>query len=82
MTTLREIKPEDRSESVICNICDLQINDDAHSDESGDYHQSCYDKWMKREALAAGIPESVVDGKTKLSDHFSESYINWKCGRG
>ena len=32
-------------------------------------------------AIQAGIPRSVVAGRTKLSDHFSESYINWKCNR-
>jgi hypothetical protein len=33
------------------------------------------------EAIQAGIPRSVVAGKTKLSDHFSEDYINWKCNK-
>jgi hypothetical protein len=32
-------------------------------------------------ALDAGIPRSVIAGKTKLSDHFSEGYIDHKCGR-
>ena len=35
----------------------------------------------RADAIAAGIPASVVDGKTKLSDHFSESYINHMCNR-
>jgi len=35
----------------------------------------------KQAALQAGIPLSVIEGKTKLSDHFSEDYINWKTGR-
>lgn len=32
------------------------------------------------EALEAGIPLSVIEGKTKLSDHFSPDYI--KAQRG
>jgi hypothetical protein len=35
----------------------------------------------KKGALAAGIPLSVIEGKTKLSDHFSENYINWMSGK-
>ena len=38
-------------------------------------------KYMKDQALAAGIPESVIDGKTKLTDHFSQEYIDMKCGK-
>jgi len=30
-------------------------------------------------ALEAGIPLSVIEGKTKLSDHFSQDYINAKA---
>lgn len=36
---------------------------------------------FRRDAISAGIPASVVDGKTKLRDHFSESYIDFMCGR-
>lgn len=32
-------------------------------------------------ALRAGIPLSVIEGRTKLSDHFSESYINSQRNR-
>lgn len=32
-------------------------------------------------ALQAGIPRSVIEGKTELKDHFSTDYINWKCGK-
>jgi hypothetical protein len=35
--------------------------------------------YMRQSALEAGIPLSVVEGKTKLSDHFSERYINEQC---
>jgi hypothetical protein len=32
-------------------------------------------------ALEHGIPLSVIRGKTKLSDHFSREYINFKCNQ-
>ena len=32
-------------------------------------------------ALAAGIPRSVIEGKTKLRDHFSKEYIDYKCNK-
>ena len=35
--------------------------------------------WV-REGLDAGIPLSVVLGETKLSDHFSQEYIDFKKG--
>lgn len=37
------------------------------------------DWYMAQEALSHGIPASVVQGKAKLRDYFSEEYINWKC---
>ena len=36
---------------------------------------------FKREALAAGIPLSVIEGKTSLRDHFSEEYISQQTNR-
>lgn len=35
----------------------------------------------KEEALNAGIPLSVIEGKTKLTDHFSQEYIDFQCGK-
>lgn len=32
-------------------------------------------------ALEAGIPLSVIEGKTKLTDHFSQEYINKQCNK-
>lgn len=32
-------------------------------------------------ALEAGIPRSVIDGITKLSDHFSQDYIDHMRGK-
>jgi hypothetical protein len=40
-----------------------------------------YRRHFNREARAHGIPQSVIDGKTKLSDHFSKDYIDQQCGR-
>jgi hypothetical protein len=38
-----------------------------------------YDYYIKKKALAAGIPLSVIEEKKKLSECFSQDYINWKC---
>lgn len=38
-------------------------------------------EWMQREAQKAGIPISVIEGKTRLRDHFSQEYIDSQCGR-
>lgn len=43
--------------------------------------EACYQKWFVRSALEAGIPLSVIEGKTKLSDHWSQAYIDYKCGK-
>jgi len=37
---------------------------------------------FRQGALRAGIPLSVIDGETNLSDHFSQKYINFKCNKG
>jgi len=41
-------------------------------------------KWeaFKRGALGAGIPLSVIEGKTKLCDHFSPDYIRFQTSGG
>lgn len=38
-------------------------------------------EYIKQEALSAGIPLAVFEGKAKLSDYFSQDYIDWKCGK-
>ncbi len=43
--------------------------------------ESMCNECLKRNALEAGIPLSVIEGKTKLRDHFPQEYIDWKCGR-
>lgn len=40
-----------------------------------------YRRWFRAEAIAAGVPASVVDGRTRLTDHFSPEYIRWMCGQ-
>lgn len=44
--------------------------------------EQAYQHWARREALAAGIPLSVIEGKTKLTDHFSKEYIDSRCAPG
>lgn len=41
-----------------------------------------YNTWFINEAMLHGIPKSVAENKTKLSDHFSKEYIEWKCNKG
>ncbi len=65
-----------------CDICGKPMaRADLHSDDSGDYHERCIAEYHKESAIAAGIPRSVVEGKTKLSDHFSEEYILSQCNK-
>lgn len=35
---------------------------------------------QRRAAIDAGIPESVIDGKTRLRDHFSPEFIRAMSG--
>ena len=56
--------------------------DSGHEDESGWHCEECWDEILKQGALDAGIPKSVIDGKTELSDHFSKEYIKYTCGKG
>ncbi len=45
-----------------------------------DDEQHCPACWILG-ASDAGIPRSVIAGKTALKDHFSQSYIDSQCGR-
>ena len=51
--------------------------------EHEEYDHECNEciEEFKSRAIEAGIPLSVIEGKTKLSDHFSQDYINEQCGR-
>lgn len=62
-----------------CDTCGK--NTEVQVDESGQYCEPCYLEWAKQGALAAGIPLSVIEGKTKLTDHFSQEYIDAQCGK-
>lgn len=65
-----------------CNTCGKPIDtSNTVSDEGGDYCQACYEKWMHQSAIDAGIPLSVIEGKTNLTDHFSQAYIDFKRNR-
>jgi len=37
---------------------------------------------FRQGAIAAGISISVIEGKTKLSDHFSKQFILYQCNKG
>lgn len=48
------------------------------NEEYIDEEQYQTEEEFKQAALKAGIPLSVIEGKTKLSDHFSKEYIDFK----
>lgn len=63
-----------------CEHCNKPIvEDNYHSDDSGEYHSECIKEITIQSALDAGIPRSVIEGKTKLNDHFSPEYIESQC---
>jgi len=67
---------------MICNICNKEIDESQYdTDGEHDFHAQCWENEQIQGALLAGIPMSVIQGKTKLTDHFSENYINYKCNR-
>lgn len=63
--------------SVSDSIAAFHRDHDDIPDEDIEWFSEIY---FKHGALLAGIPRSVVDGKTKLSDHFSSDYIKFKTG--
>lgn len=68
----------------ICDDCkatfDVEI-DDGHVGDDGFYCYSCWTEYEKQSALDAGIPLSVIEGKTKLSDHYSKEYLDIIFGK-
>lgn len=52
--------------------------DNGIPEEVGD---EAYDLASRDNALEAGIPLSVIEGKTKLTDHFSQEYIDQQCNK-
>lgn len=65
---------------VKCDDCGVDAHD-LRADDSGTYCEACYRKTFVESALSAGIPMSVIEGRSKLSDHFSKEYIAHKIGR-
>lgn len=65
-------------DAKMCDDCGGTTTD-PHDDDSGTYCQPCRAKAERQAALDAGIPASVIDGRTKLTDHFSREYIAGQC---
>jgi hypothetical protein len=58
-----------RCVEIYCEEHDVSLNDGY---EAVAWHEM-------NQALSHGVPLSVIKGDSKLSDHFSLDYINWKC---
>lgn len=64
---------EARDDTTKCDDCGTWFDSDDFGDDVR--CEACHDEAFRAGALEAGIPLSVVEGKTKLSDHFSKDYI-------
>jgi len=66
-----------------CDACSTRFDSDGYGriDDAGAWCARCHTAASRQAALEAGIPASVVDGKTKLTDHFSQGYIDSQTGR-
>lgn len=58
-----------------CEDCGVKFNE-GHVADDGEYCEPCYEAICVKSALDAGIPLSVIEGRTKLRDHFSQEYID------
>jgi hypothetical protein len=56
-------------------------NHDEHNERYDDDCEECA-RLIEQSALDAGIPLSVIQGKTKLTDHFSREYIDMQIKGG
>lgn len=66
-----------------CDKCKVELAEDEHySGDDGTWCTPCRRDIERQAALDAGIPQSVIDGETRLTDHFSREYIDAQCGRG
>lgn len=64
-----------------CDNCRLNFNrEDLHVDDSGIVCHECYRVWFTESALSAGIPLDVIEGRAKLTDYFTQEYINQQRG--
>lgn len=68
---------------VQCERCALygHRDDEFTHDREGEVCNSCVEADWKEGALSAGIPLDVIEGRSKLSDHFSPDYIAFKSGK-
>lgn len=67
----------------LCDKCKIALTEDEYySGDDGTCCTPCRRDIERQAALDAGIPLSVVNGETKLRDHFPQSYIDAQCGRG
>lgn len=66
-----------------CDGCEVEfdLDEGGESNDGGTWCGACERALRREAALAAGIPLSVVEGKTALRDHFPQSYIDAQCGR-
>lgn len=64
---------------AVCRACDVEGPEDCGHDGE-DTNPACpsCQAALRQSALDAGIPASVIDGKSKLKDHFSPEYIESK----
>lgn len=56
----------------------VQREDDDHDERLDPECDECH-ALLIESALGAGIPLSVIEGRTKLTDHFSPEYIRTQC---
>jgi hypothetical protein len=62
-------------------ILGVNMIDCGHDGEDTDFNCSCCQEAIKQSILDAGIPLSVIEGNTKLKDHFSSEYIKYMCNK-
>ena len=72
----------DTKSLTTCDECKRILPEEHYSDDAGSWCYDCARELRRQAALNAGIPQSVIDGETKLRDHFSREYIDAQCGRG
>lgn len=72
----QEYDPTDFADAALCDDCGRYAKREAcEMDDAGIWCERCREAQEKEAALAAGIPLSVIEGRSKLSDHFSADYI-------
>lgn len=63
-----------------CEKCNVKF-EEGHVDDDGEYCETCFEDICVKGALNAGIPLSVIQNKTTLRDHFSQSYIDLQTNK-